>query len=154
MAEARRRWLWRSWLPDVGAAFSRLRLAVLLAGFLTFLKLWADNPSEAELKILDTFAASVIAVDLFVESQGRSKRTRVMAWSLASQQLSSFPLPVASVVRCPASLCGVDPGRRPVGPSRERTRNASLWLFNHRSIGPCGSTPQAMGSTAWRLSTT
>jgi hypothetical protein len=52
MAEARRRWLWRSWLPDVGAALSRLPLAVLLAGFLTFLKLWADNPSEAELKIL------------------------------------------------------------------------------------------------------
>jgi hypothetical protein len=83
MAEARRRWLWRSWLPDVGAAFSRLPLAVLLAGFLTLFKLWADNPSEAELKILGTFAASflwVIAVDLFVESQGRSKRTRVMAW--------------------------------------------------------------------------
>jgi len=83
MAEARRRWSWRSWLPDVGAAFSRFPLAVLLAAFLTLFKLWADNRSEAEFKILGTLAASflwVVAVDLFVESQGRSRRTRVMAW--------------------------------------------------------------------------
>jgi len=83
MAEARRRWSWRNWLPDVGAAFSRFPLAVLLAAFLTLFKLWADNRSEAEFKILGMLAASflwVVAVDLFVESQGRSRRTRVMAW--------------------------------------------------------------------------
>jgi uncharacterized membrane protein len=83
MAEAKRRWSWRSWLPDVGAAFSRLPLAVLLAAFLTLFKLWADNPSEAEFTILCTLAASflwVMAVDLFVESQDRSRRTPVMAW--------------------------------------------------------------------------
>ena len=48
MAEARRRWSWRSWLSDIGEAFSRFSLAVLLAGFLTIFKLWANNPSEAE----------------------------------------------------------------------------------------------------------
>jgi amino acid permease len=37
-----------------------------------------------------------------------------------------------------------------VGHLGRSERNASLWLFNHRSIGSCGSTPQAMGSAAWR----
>jgi hypothetical protein len=83
MAEVRRRWSWRSWLPDIGAAFARFPLAVLLAGFLTIFKLWANNPSEAELRVLGTLAASflwVLTVDLFVESHRRSQRTRAIAW--------------------------------------------------------------------------
>ena len=83
MTEATRRWSWRSWLPDMSAAISRFPLAVLLSGFLTIYKLWADSPNEADEKVLGTLAASflwVVAVDLFVESQGRSQRARGIAW--------------------------------------------------------------------------
>jgi len=83
MAEARRRWSWRSWLPDVSAALSRFPLGVLLAGFLTIYKLWAGDAIEPDDKILGTLAASflwVVAVDLFVESQGRTQRARGIAW--------------------------------------------------------------------------
>ena len=62
MAKQNKRWSWRSWLPDVGAAFSRFPLAVILAGLLTLDKLSTDSPGDTERKIIGTLAASFLWV--------------------------------------------------------------------------------------------
>src|SRR5262245_38431579 len=136
MAEATRRWSWRSWLPNIGAAFSRFPVAVLLAGFFTAFKLSAGNPSEAELKVLGTLAASflwVLAVDLFVESHRRSQTTRAIAWPAGIAAIALlfrfqwevwflFPLLFGALVLA-VGLSAYAGGRE---------RNESFWLFNHR----------------------
>ena len=69
MAKQNRRWSWRSWLPDVGAAFSRFPLAVILAALLTLYKLSTDSPGDIDRKIMGALAASflwVVAVDLYL----------------------------------------------------------------------------------------
>lgn len=136
MAEATRRWSWRSWLPDIGAAFSRFPLAVLLAGFFTAFKLWASNSSEAELKVLGTLAASflwVLAVNLFVESHRRSQMMRAIAWLAGIAAIALlfrfqwevwflFPLLFGALILA-VGLSAYAGGRE---------RNESFWLFNHR----------------------
>jgi zinc transporter ZupT len=136
MAESTRRWSWRSWLPDVGAAFSRFPLAVLLAGFLTLFNLSSSNPSEIEDRILGTLAASffwVLAVDLFVESHRRSQRTRVIVWLAGIAAIALLfrlqwevwflaPLLFGALILA-VGLSGHVGGRE---------RNESFWLFNHR----------------------
>jgi hypothetical protein len=136
MTEATRRWSWRSWLPDMSAAISRFPLAVLLAGFLTIYKLWADSPNEADEKILGTLAASflwVVAVDLFVESQGRSQRARGLAWIAGIAVIALLfhfrweawlfpPLLFGSLLFAVGLAAQLQRGER----------NASFWLFNHR----------------------
>jgi hypothetical protein len=120
MAEARRRWLCRSWLPEVGAAFSRLRLALLLADFLTFLKLWADNPSEAELKIFGKVRRLFPLGDRcgpFYRVPGTLQTDPghgLDRWHHSNRSSVRFQWQVWFVV--PLLFCGVNPGRRPVGP--------------------------------------
>ena len=136
MTEARRRWSWRSWLPDMSAAVSRFPLAVLLAGFLTIYKLWADSPNEAEEKVLGTLAASflwVVAVDLFVESQGRTQRARGVAWVAGIAVIALlfhfrweawlFPPLLFGALLFAVGLAAQ---------LRRGERNAAFWLFNHR----------------------
>jgi len=136
MTEATRRWSWRGWLPDMSAAVSRFPLAVLLAGFLTIYKLWADSPNEADEKVLGTLAASflwVVAVDLFVESQGRSQSARGVAWIAGIAAIALlfhfrweawlFPPLLFGFLLFAVGLAGQ---------LRTGERNAAFWLFNHR----------------------
>ena len=136
MTEATRRWSWRSWLPDMSAAVSRFPLGVLLAGFLTIYKLWSGDRIEPDDKILGTLAASflwVVAVDLFVEFQGRSQRARGIAWIAGIAVIALLfhfkweawlfpPLLYGSLV----FAVGL------AGQLRRGERNAAFWLFNHR----------------------
>lgn len=136
MTEATPRWSWRSWLPDVSAALSRFPLAVLLAAFLTIYKLWADIPNEADEKVLGTLAASflwVVAVDLFVESQGRSQRARGIAWVAGIAVIALLfrfrweawlfpPLLFGALLFAVGLAAQLGRGER----------NAAFWLFNHR----------------------
>ena len=136
MAEARRRWSWRSWLPDIGAAFSRFPLAVLLAGFVTVFKLWVDNPSEAEDKVLGTLAASflwVVAVDLYVEAHDRSQRTRVTAWLAGIAAIALlFRFQWEVWVFVPLLFATLTLAVGLAGFLGREERNAEFWLFNHR----------------------
>ena len=137
MAEARQRWSWRSWLPDVSAAVSRFPLGVLLAGFLTIYKLWAGNHVEPkDDTILGTLAASflwVVAVDLFVESQSRSQRVRGIAWVAGIAVIALLfhfrwetwlfpPLLFGALLFAVGLAAQLGRGER----------NAAFWLFNHR----------------------
>ena len=87
-------------------------------------------------KILGTLAASflwVVAVDLFVESQGRSQRARGIAWIAGIAVIALLfhfkweawlfpPLLFGSLV----FAVGL------AGQLRRGERNAAFWLFNHR----------------------
>jgi len=120
----------------MSAAVSRFPLAVLLAGFLTIYKLWADSPNEADEKVLGTLAASflwVVAVDLFVESQGRSQSARGVAWIAGIAAIALlfhfrweawlFPPLLFGFLLFAVGLAGQ---------LRTGERNAAFWLFNHR----------------------
>ena len=137
MAEARRRWSWRSWLPDMSAAVSRFPLGVLLAGFLTIYKLWAGDGIEPEDdKILGTLAASflwVVAVDLFVESQGRSQRARGIAWIAGIAVIALlFHFKWEAWLFPPLLFGSLLFAVGLAGQLRRGERNAAFWLFNHR----------------------
>src|SRR5437899_1142298 len=83
MAKQNRRWSWRSWLPDLGAAFSRFPIAVILAGLLTLEKLSTDSPGDTERKIMGALAASflwVVAVDRYCLCHYSSRVSRGLAW--------------------------------------------------------------------------
>lgn len=136
MAGATRIRSWGSWLPDMSAAVSRFPLAVLLAGFLTAYKLWADSPSEADEKILGTLAASflwVVAVDLLVEAQGLTQRARIAGWIAGIVVIALlfhfrwetwlFPPLLFGSLLFAVGLAGQ---------LRRGERNAAFWLFNHR----------------------
>ena len=136
MAKQNRRWSWRSWLPDVGAAFSRFPLAVILAGLLTLDKLSTDSPGDTERKIIGTLAASflwVVAVDLYCESHNSSRPTRGLVWLAGMAAIALLfrfqwemwllpPLLLGGLVL----LIGLS------GHVVRGERNASFWLFNHR----------------------
>jgi len=109
---------------------------VLVASVLTIYKLWADSPNEAEEKVLGTLAASflwVVAVDLFVESQGRTQRVRGIAWVAGIAVIALLfhfrweawffpPLLFGALLFAVGLAAQLQRGER----------NAAFWLFNHR----------------------
>jgi hypothetical protein len=136
MAAGHRLWSWRSWLPDISAAFARFPLAVILAGALTLYKLSVDSPGEAALKLIGTLAASflwVVAVDLFAESHGATRGRRLIAclagiaaiallFQLRWQVWLAEQLLFAALVLAIGLAGHLGRGER----------NAAFWLFNHR----------------------
>ena len=136
MTEARRRWSWRSWLPDISAAVSRFPLGVLLSGFLTIYKLWAGNPSEPEEKVLGTLAARFFGWSRSICSSIRKADPREREESPGSPASPSSRCCSTSNGRHGsshrfylASCCLPSALRRNSGRGE---RNAAFWLFNHR----------------------
>ena len=114
-----------------------LPLGVLLAGFLTIYKLWAGNHIEPEDdKILGTLAASflwVVAVDLFVESQGRTQRARGIAWIAGIAVIALlFHFKWEAWLFPPLLFGSLLFAVGLAGQLRSGERNAAFWLFNHR----------------------
>jgi hypothetical protein len=118
------------------SAAVRASLAVLLAGFLTIYKLWAGDGIEPDDKILGTLAASflwVVAVDLFVESQGRTQGERGIAWIAGIAVIALlfhfkweawlFPPLLFGFLAFAVGLAAQ---------LKSGERNAAFWLFNHR----------------------
>jgi hypothetical protein len=137
MADAgRKSWSWRSLLPDMSAALTRFPLAVAIAALLTLYMLYDSRSGDTEQRIVEGLGASfawVVAVDLYVESQGRAWLTRLLLWlaGLAviallfafawKLWLAPFLLSAALVL-----LIGL------AGHPARGERNSSFWLFNHR----------------------
>ncbi len=129
-------WSWRALLPDMSAALTRFPLGVAIAALLTLYMLYDSRSGDAEQRIVEGLGASfawVVAADLYVESQGRARLTRLLLWlagvaviallfaSAWKLWLAPFLLSAAFVL-----LIGL------AGHLARGERNASFWLFNHR----------------------
>lgn len=136
MAKAKRSWSWRSWLPDVSAAYSRFPLAVMLAAFFTIYNLAMGDLFAAENKVVGTLAASflwVVAVDLFCEAHEAPRYTRGIAWFLGvaaiallfqyEWQVWLWWAPLYAALILAVGLAGY---------AAAPERNGAFWLFNHR----------------------
>ena len=81
MADARTKsWSWLALLPDMSAAVTRFPLAVAIAALLTLYMLYDSRSGDIEQRIVEGLGASfawVVAADLYVESQGRARLTRL-----------------------------------------------------------------------------
>jgi hypothetical protein len=79
----RKSWSWRSLLPDMSAAVTRFPLAVAIAALLTLYMLYDSRSGDTEQRIVEGLGASlawVVAADLYVESQGHARLTRLLLW--------------------------------------------------------------------------
>ena len=111
---------WQRRLPDISAAAARFPLAIGLAASLTAFKLLRGSMIGAtEVRIIAWLAGGfvcVLAVDLFVESQRRSFRARVLLWDLAVARHRDLAEPSAAARGADASAHR----RRPSRPRREQ----------------------------------
>ena len=128
---------WQRRLPDISAAAARFPLAIGLAASLTAFKLLRGSMIGAtEVRIIAWLAGGfvcVLAVDLFVESQRRSFRARVLLWLLGLAVLGILLWLDTAIWLSPALLlAGLTLLLTVAGHLGRGESNDNLWLFNHR----------------------